>query len=104
MQRVIFMQTEDFTGLGLLDREGVLVIPLYVVIPLVKLGVRVPLGTVQEGEFKGRELFGELVGDELVLSVEGKRIKVYKLTEESLKRLSVFADMVDDQRFLNLLG
>ena len=49
MQRVIFMQTEDFTGLGLLDREGVLVIPLYVVIPLVKLGVRVPLGTVQEG-------------------------------------------------------
>jgi hypothetical protein len=104
MQRVIFMQTEDFTGLGLLDREGVLVIPLYVVIPLVKLGVRVPLGTVQEGEFKGRELFGELVGDELVLSVEGKRIKVYKLTEESLKRLSVFADMVDDQRFLSLLG
>jgi len=104
MQRVIFMQTEDFTGLGLLDREGVLVIPLYVVIPLVKLGVRVPLGTVQEGEFKGRELFGELVGDELVLSVDGKRIKVYKLTEESLKRLSVFADMVDDQRFLSLLG
>jgi hypothetical protein len=104
MQRVIFMQTEDWTGLGLLDREGVLVIPLYVVIPLVKLGVRVPLGTVQEGEFKGKELFGELVGDELVLSVEGKRIKVYKLTEESLKRLSVFADMVDDQRFLNLLG
>jgi hypothetical protein len=104
MQRVIFLQTEDFTGLGLLDREGVLVIPLYVVIPLVKLGVRVPLGTVQEGEFKGRELFGELVGDELVLSVDGKRIKVYKLTEESLKRLSVFADMVDDQRFLSLLG
>jgi len=104
MQRVIFMQTEDWTGLGLLDREGVLVIPLYVVIPLVKLGVRVPLGTVQEGEMKGRELFGELVGDELVLSVEGKRIKVYKLTEESVKRLSVFADMVDDQRFLSLLG
>ncbi|NAZ24079.1 MAG: hypothetical protein GU346_06475 [Thermocrinis sp.] len=104
MQRVIFLQTEDFTGLGLLDREGVLVIPLYVVIPLVKLGVRVSLGTVQEGEFKGRELFGELVGDELVLSVDGKRIKVYKLTEESLKRLSVFADMVDDQRFLSLLG
>jgi len=104
MQRVIFLQTEDFTGLGLLDREGVLVIPLYVVIPLVKLGVRVPLGTVQEGEFKGRELFGELVGDELVLLVDGKRIKVYKLTEESLKRLSVFADMVDDQRFLSLLG
>ena len=39
-----------------------------------------------------------------MLSVEGKRIKVYKLTEESLKRLSVFADMVDDQRFLSLLG
>jgi hypothetical protein len=104
MQRVIFVQTEDFTGLGLLDREGVLVIPLPVVIPLVKLGVRVPLGTVQDGEMKGRELFGELVGDELVLLVDGKRIKVYKLTEESLRRLSVFADMVDDQRFLSLLG
>jgi hypothetical protein len=104
MQRVIFLQTEDFTGLGLLDREGVLVIPLSVVIPLVKLGVRVPLGTVQEGEMKGRELFGELVGDELVLLVDGHRIKVYKLSEESLKRLSVFADMLDDQRFLSLLS
>jgi hypothetical protein len=104
MQRVIFIRTEDFTGLGLLDREGVLLIPLSVVIPLVKLGVRVPLGTVQEGEMAGRELFGELVGDELVLLVDGKRIKVYKLSEESLKRLSVFADMLDDQRFLSLLG
>jgi hypothetical protein len=104
MQRVIFLQTEDFTGLGLLDREGVLLIPLSVVIPLVKLGVRVPLGTVQEGEMAGRELFGELVGDELTLLVDGKRVKVYKLSEENLKRLSVFADMVDDQRFLSLLG
>ncbi len=104
MQRVIFLQTEEFTGLGLLDREGILVIPLSVVIPLVKLGVRVPLGTVQEGEMKGRELFGELVGDELALLVDGKRIKVYKLSEESLKRLSVFADMLDDQRFLNFLS
>ncbi len=104
MQRVIFLQTEDFIGLGLLNREGILVIPLSVVIPLVKLGVRVPLGTVQEGEMKGRELFGELVGDELVLLVDGKRIKVYKLSEESLKRLSAFADMLDDQRFLSLLG
>ncbi len=104
MQRVIFLQTEEFTGLGLLDREGVLLIPLSVVIPLVKLGVRVPLGTVQEGEMKGLELFGELVGDELVLLVDGKRIKVYKLSEESLRRLSVFADMLDDQRFLSLLG
>jgi hypothetical protein len=104
MQRVVFLHSEDFTGLGLLDREGVLAIPLYVVIPLVKLGVRVPLGTVQEGEMKGRELFGELVGDELALLVDGKRVKVYKLSEESLKRLSVFADMLDDQRFLSLLG
>ena len=104
MQRVIFVQTEDFTGLGILDREGVLLIPLYVVIPLVKLGVRVPLGTVQEGEMKGKELFGELAGEELVLLVDGRRIKVYKLSEESLKRLSVFADMLDDQRFLNLLS
>jgi hypothetical protein len=104
MQRVIFLQTEEWVGLGLLDREGLLLIPLSVVIPLVKLGVRVPLGTVQEGEMKGRELFGELVGDELVLLVDGKRIKVYKLSEESLKRLSVFADMLDDQRFLSLLG
>jgi len=104
MQRVIFLQTEDFTGLGLLDREGVLVIPLPVVIPLVKLGVRVPLGLWQDGEMKGRELFGELVGDELVLLVDGHRIKVYRLSEESFKRLSVFADMLDDQRFLNLLG
>ena len=104
MQRVIFLHTEDFTGLGLLDREGILVIPLSVVIPLVKLGVRVPLGTVQEGEMKGRELFGELVGDELALLVDGKRVKVYKLSEDSLKRLSVFADMLDDQRFLNLLS
>jgi hypothetical protein len=104
MQRVIFLHTEDWTGLGLLDREGVLVIPLSVVIPLVKLGVRVPLGTVQEGEMKGRELFGELVGDELVLLVDGRKIKVYKLSEESLLRLSVFADMLDDQRFLSLLG
>ncbi len=104
MQRVMFLQAEDWTGLGLLDREGVLLIPLSVVIPLVKLGVRVPLGTVQEGEMKGRELFGELVGDELVLVVDGERIKVYKLSEESLKRLSVFADMLDDQRFLSLLS
>jgi len=104
MQRVIFLQTDEFTGLGILDREGVLAIPLSVVIPLVKLGVRVPLGTVQEGEMKGRELFGELIGDELVLLVDGKRIKVYKLSEESLTRLSVFADMLDDQRFLNLLS
>ncbi len=104
MQRVIFLQTEEWVGLGLLDREGVLVIPLSVVIPLVKLGVRVPLGTVQEGEMKGRELFGELVGDELALLVDGKKIKVYKLSEESLKRLSVFADMLDDQRFLNFLS
>jgi len=104
MQRVIFVQAEEWTGLGLLDREGVLLIPLFAVIPLVKLGVRVPLGTVQEGEMQGRELFGELVGDELMLVVDGKRIKVYKLSEESLKRLSVFADMLDDQRFLNLLG
>ncbi len=104
MQRVIFLQTEEWVGLGLLDREGILVIPLSVVIPLVKLGVRVPLGTVQEGEMKGRELFGELVGDELALLVDGKRIKVYKLSEESLKRLSVFADMLDDQRFLNFLS
>jgi hypothetical protein len=104
MQRVIFLQTEEFTGLGLLDREGVLLIPLPVVIPLVKLGVRVPLGTVEEGEMQGKELFGELVGDELVLLVDGKKIKVYKLSEESLKRLSVFADMLDDQRFLSFLG
>jgi hypothetical protein len=104
MQRVIFLQIEEFTGLGLLDREGILAIPLPVVIPLVKLGVRVPLGTAQEGEMKGRELFGELVGDELVLLVDGKRVKVYKLSEESLKRLSVFADMLDDQRFLSLLS
>jgi|YNPBryulayer2012_1023412.scaffolds.fasta_scaffold13402_2 hypothetical protein len=104
MQRVIFLHTEDFTGLGLLDREGILVIPLSVVIPLVKLGVRVPLGTVQEGEVRGKELFGELVGDELALLVDGKRVKVYKLSEDSLKRLSVFADMLDDQRFLNLLS
>jgi hypothetical protein len=104
MQRVIFLHTEDFTGLGLLDREGVLVIPLSVVIPLVKLGVRVPLGTVQEGEARGRELFGELVGDELALLVDGKRVKVYKLSEDSLKRFFVFADMLDDQRFLNLLS
>jgi len=104
MQRVIFLHTEDFTGLGLLDREGILAIPLSVVIPLVKLGVRVPLGTVQEGEMKGRELFGELVGDELALLVDGKRVKVYKLSEDSLKRLSVFADMLDDQRFLSLLS
>jgi hypothetical protein len=104
MQRVIFLQTEDFTGLGLLDREGVLAIPLPVIIPLVKLGVRVPLGVLQDGEMKGKELFGELVGDELVLLVEGKRIKVYKLSEESLKRLSVFADMLDDQRFLSFLS
>ncbi len=104
MQRVIFLQTEEWVGLGLLDREGVLLIPLSVVIPLVKLGVRVPLGTVQEGEMKGRELFGELVGDELVLLVEGRKIKVYKLSEESLRRLSVFADMLDDQRFLNFLS
>jgi len=101
---VIFLHTEDFTGLGLLDREGILVIPLSVVIPLVKLGVRVPLGTVQEGEVRGKELFGELVGDELALLVDGKRVKVYKLSEDSLKRLSVFADMLDDQRFLNLLS
>jgi len=104
MQRVIFLHTEDFTGLGLLDREGILVIPLSVVIPLVKLGVRVPLGTVQEGEVRGKELFGELVGDELALLVDGKRVKVYKLSEDSLKRLSVFADMLDDQRFLSLLS
>ena len=104
MQRVIFLHTEDFTGLGLLDREGILAIPLSVVIPLVKLGVRVPLWTVQEGEMKGRELFGELVGDELALLVDGKRVKVYKLSEDSLKRLSVFADMLDDQRFLSLLS
>jgi hypothetical protein len=71
---------------------------------LVKLGVRVPLGTVQEGEVRGKELFGELVGDELALLVDGKRVKVYKLSEDSLKRLSVFADMLDDQRFLNLLS
>jgi hypothetical protein len=104
MQRVIFLHTEDFTGLGMLDREGILVIPLSVVIPLVKLGVRVPLGTVQEGEVRGKELFGELVGDELVLLVDGKRVKVYKLSEDSLKRFFVFADMLDDQRFLNLLS
>ena len=104
MQRVIFLHTEDFTGLGLLDREGILVIPLSVVIPLVKLGVRVPLGTVQEGEVRGKELFGELVGDELALLVDGKRVKVYKLSEDSLRRLSVFADMLDDQRFLSLLS
>jgi len=104
MQRVIFLQTEDWTGLGLLDREGVLVIPLPVVIPLVKLGVRVPLGEWQDGEMKGHQVFGELVGDELILLVDGKRIKVYKLSEESLNRLSVFADMLDDQRFLNLLS
>jgi hypothetical protein len=104
MQRVVFLHSEDFTGLGILDREGVLVIPLPVVIPLVKLGVRVPLGVWQDGEMKGQQVFGELVGDELVLLVDGKRIKVYKLSEESLKRLSVFADMLDDQRFLSLLS
>jgi hypothetical protein len=103
MQKVIFLQTGDFVGLGLLDKEGVLLFPLSVIIPMVKVGVRVSLGTVQEGEMKGQELFGELVGDELVLLVGSKRIKVYKLSEESLKRLSVFADMLDDQRFMNLL-
>jgi hypothetical protein len=103
MQKVIFLQTGDFVGLGLLDKEGVLFLPLSVIIPMVKVGVRVSLGTVQEGEFKGQELFGELAGDELVLVVGSKRVKVYKLSEESVRRLSVFADMLDDQRFINLL-
>jgi hypothetical protein len=103
MQKVIFLQTGDFVGLGLLDKQGVLLFPLSVIIPMVKVGVRVSLGTVQEGEMKGQELFGELIGDELVLLVGSKRIKVYKLSEESFKRLSVFADMLDDQRFINLL-
>jgi len=35
--------------------------------------------------------------------VGSKRVKVYKLSEESVRRLSVFADMLDDQRFINLL-
>jgi len=95
--KVVFL-SEGFVGF--LVGEGIFLLTLDVVVPLVKLSAIVPAGQGMDGQ----DLQCKLEGKELIVFSNGEPFYTFKLSDEALRRLEVLADLIDDARFVSYLS